>query len=393
MKKQNPTKIIVSFIALIVIVISLSIISNKIWGGKPETFFTKQQLTFKENMTVIQFGQVNTIPNQVLKEVFQLQDKQDLKKTVVEFGLSETQITKKVNQLLALHSEDESKNWLKIRGKFASWFVFLIVVFLLMRKAKITPTVRKMLYGLTIVIFGVVLGSDPSPMGTVKDAIVLFASKNVIFPPRLIALTIFLLLVLIANKFICSWGCQFGVLQDLIFRLNRNKKDSKGILKQYKIPFVVSNFIRLIFFLIFTAIAFAWAFDLVGAIDPFKIYKPLTISLIGGIFLVIMLIASLFFYRPWCHLFCPFGLVGWLMEKISIFKIKVDYDRCTACELCSKACPSTVMEAILKRGKKVIPDCFACSTCIDICPVDAIQLGAGKRSEPPLNKFRAKDTE
>ena len=79
MKKQNPTKIIVSFIVLIAIVISLSIISNKIWGGKPETVPTRQQLTFKENMTVSQFGQINKIPSPVLKKVFQLQNKQDLK--------------------------------------------------------------------------------------------------------------------------------------------------------------------------------------------------------------------------------------------------------------------------------------------------------------------------
>ncbi len=69
-------------------------------------------------------------------------------------------------------------------------------------------------------------------MGTIKDAIALFGAKGVIFPPRMIALTVFLLLVVLANKFICAWGCQVGTLQDLIFRLNRNKLDTKGSLRQ-----------------------------------------------------------------------------------------------------------------------------------------------------------------
>lgn len=85
-------------------------------------------------------------------------------------------------------------------------------------------------------------------MGTIKDAITLYASKGVIFPPRMIALTVFLLMVLVANKFICSWGCQAGVLQDLVFRLNRNNKDTKGIIRQYKPSFLVTNSFRILFF-------------------------------------------------------------------------------------------------------------------------------------------------
>jgi hypothetical protein len=79
------------------------------------------------------------------------------------------------------------------------------------------PRLRPGLYLAAVAVFGVILGSDPGPMGTVKDAIVLFGAKRVVFPPRMVALTLFLLMVLLANKFICAWGCQAGTLQDLIF--------------------------------------------------------------------------------------------------------------------------------------------------------------------------------
>lgn len=389
MEKSGKGRIATHFILLIAVVVIFSFISTKIWGGRPETLPEAQELTFKAEMTIAEFGNQNRLPIPVLKKVFDLKTKEDLQKKIGDFSLSRKEISDRVNRAAALSAEYESKNWVKIPVKFISWIIFLIIAFRLMRKAQITPMRRKVLYFIASIIFGVILGSDPSAMGTVKDAIVLLAAKGAIFPPRMIALTIFLLMVFLANKFICSWGCQVGVLQDLVFRLNRNPKDSKGIFKQIKPPFFVTNTVRILFFGVFTLIAFIWAVDSIDIIDPFKVYKPAMVGMIGGVFIGAVLVSSLFIYRPWCHLFCPFGLVGWLVEKISIFKIQINYETCIACESCARACPSTVMNAILKR-EHVIPDCFACGTCIGACPTDSIHFLAGKRSRPPADKFKGK---
>ena len=53
----------------------------------------------------------------------------------------------------------------------------------------------------------------------------------------------------------------------------------------HKIPFVVSNGIRIGFFILFTAIAFTWTFNIVG-----------------WIFIGFVLVVSVFVYRPWRHL-------------------------------------------------------------------------------------------
>ena len=238
-----------------------------------------------------------------------------------------------------------------------------------------------------MIIFGVIMGSDPSPMGTVKDAIHLYGSSGAVFPPRMIALSVFLLIVFIANKYICAWGCQVGVLQDLIFRLNQTDKQNAILGKQIKVSFAISNGIRFLFLMVFTVAAFAWSTDIVDPIDPFKIFKPAYMGLAGLLFVGILLITSLFIYRPWCHFFCPFGLVGWLVEKASRIRISVDYQTCIACQKCASACPSTVMGAILKRDKITIPDCFACYTCRDVCPTDSISFSTRKRTLPPPGHF------
>jgi polyferredoxin len=126
--------------------------------------------------------------------------------------------------------------------------------------------------------------------------------------------------------------------------------------------------------------------DIIEPVDPFKIYKPAVLAWTGAVAVELLFLASVFVYRPWCHLVCPFGLAGWLVEKISIFKIKVYYDTCIACEACARACPSSVMDAILKQDR-TIPDCFSCANCVDVCPTDSVSLAAEKREKVPEGKF------
>lgn len=375
------------FSLILLVVVFGSAVSVHFWAGEEEQLPESITVNVSEGMTVAEFGKKHNLERRELKTIFGLEAPSDLKKRVAEFGMNDDQLNKKVNAALALQAEHTSKNWFKIPLKGILWLIFLSTVFILMRTGKISVRSRKWIYMTAVGVFGILLGSDPSPMGTVKDAIVLLGSKGVIFPPRLIALVVFLLMVVLANKFICSWGCQMGTLQDLIFRLNRDSKDRKGRFGQMKVPFAISNSIRIAFFLLFILFAFAWAMDIVGVIDPFKIFKPQALGIAGGVFIALLLIISLFIYRPWCHFFCPFGLVSWLAEKISLFRIKVDYDKCVSCGACSKACPSTVMEAILKQDR-MTPDCFSCGTCIETCPANAISFQYGKRVKPPAGKFQ-----
>jgi len=385
---KTPSKImtIFYFMLIMLFVIGLSTISTRIWGGKPEQPVKPDTLMIKKDMTIGQFGQVNALSDKVLKDIFDLKAKSDMEKKLDEYGTI-NEINSRVTERLALASENATKNWIKIPVKFGFWFAFLLMVFILSKKQKITSKIRNRLLFSAVFIFGVIMGSDPGPMGTVKDAIHLYGTAHAIFPPRMIALSIFLILVLLANKYICGWGCQAGTLQDLIFRINRTDMRKAVIGRQIKLPFVLTNTIRFLFLCGFTLAAFFWGTDIIDPIDPFKIFKPMYLGLFGGVFLFILFFAGLFVYRPWCHLFCPFGLVGWFVEKISLVRISVDYHTCIACGKCAAACPSTVMEAILKQDKFVIPDCFACYTCREVCPTDSIQFSRRKRILPPLDHF------
>jgi len=389
MIKHSPLMTLIYFALIMVLVVGLSIVSNHLWGGKSEQATEHEDFIIEKEMTVDQFGKTNGIPNQVLKEIFDIETKSDLEKQLTEYGTPD-QIAAMAGKKMALASERAGKNWIKIPVKFGLWFAFLSAVFITSKQSKITSRLRKWLLFGAVIIFGIAMGSDPSPMGTVKDAVLLFGIARAVFIPRMIAMGVLFAIVILANKYVCAWGCQAGVLQDLIFRINQTDQRKAVIGRQFKLPFVLTNSIRIAFFCLFVLVVLLWGIDVIEPVDPFKIYKPVSLGLAGGLFVGALLMASIFLYRPWCHLFCPFGLAGWLLEKMSIIKISVDYETCIACGRCETACPSTVMAAILKRDTKTIPDCFACYTCREVCPTNSIAFSSRRRRLPPPGHFDKK---
>jgi len=383
MKEKNTLRIALMFLLICSVVLGLSVVIRKDTGTEKKS---APDIRLSASTTIREIAVKYGFERALLKKTFGLKEKKDLDKSLADLGIPTRKAESKLRGLAVIQTEEASKNWRKILGKFILWLVFLILSFSLLRAGRVTPKIRFVLVATAILIFGIIFGPDPSPMGTVKDAIVLFGRERIIFPPRMIALIVFIISVILANKFICAWGCQFGTLQELIFRINRKASDKGGIIRQIKIPFPITNGVRILFFIAITAVAIGWSLDIVKPIDPFGIFNPLSLGRAGIAFIAVLLVASLFVYRPWCHMFCPFGLVGWIFEKISINRIKVNYETCIACEACAKACPSNVMRSILKQ-RETIPDCFSCGTCMGVCPTNSISFGKGKRAKPPDDEF------
>jgi NAD-dependent dihydropyrimidine dehydrogenase PreA subunit len=373
---------------LVVSVVMLSIVFTGLWGGKTEKSAAPGQVVFRSDMSIGAFGRENSLSIATLRQIFGTLEPRDLGRKLDDTGIPESELIARARKAMAMNAEFGTKNWIKIPIKLGLWLVMVVIAFLLMRRGAVTATRRKWMYLAAVAVFGVILGNEPSPMNTLTDTVALFGQKGIIFPPRAAVLTVFLVIVVLANKFICAWGCQFGTLQDLLFRLNRDS-DERGILKQYKLPFVATNAVRASVFILFMVLALAWAIDIIAPVNPFKIYLPAAVTAAGAGMLGLLLLSSFVVYRPWCHLFCPFGFVGWLLEQASVFKVQVNYDTCIACKQCTTACPSAVMGRILERTG-TIPDCFSCGTCMNVCPTRSISFRSGTRARPPKGKFTNK---
>ena len=306
----------------------------------------------------------NGVSGEVLLRNLNLPDNQENRAaTLVSLNVSEEQAAAALRKAITLKNEGADKNWQFILLKFSLWWFLTIVGIVLLKRNLVTPARRKWLLLLAVLVFGVLLGSDPSPMGTVKDTVALYGIERVFFPPRLVAFGVFTAIV--GNKMICGWGCQFGALQDLIGQMSPVKQ-------KMRIPFKWSQRIRMTVFIVFTLAAFLLSVDLIGLFDPFKIYSPSKLTLLAGAFIAALLLLSLVTYRPWCTFACPFGLTGWFFERFALYRVCWNEKKCIACGTCKRVCPSQHAIGLLE-GERHPADCYSCGACLKACPVNALK--------------------
>lgn len=55
-----------------------------------------------------------------------------------------------------------------------------------------------------------------------------------------------------------------------------------------------------------------------------------------GIVLILTLLLSIVIYRPFCKYVCPLGTIYSIFNPISIFRYRLDKDRCINCGKCKK---------------------------------------------------------
>ena len=189
--------------------------------------------------------------------------------------------------------------------------------------------------------------------------------------PYAAALALFVILAIVGNKIICGWACPLGAVQELIYSIPGVSR-----LPKLRPRFAVTNSVRaaLLALMIIVPVGAAGGrhaviYKFVNAFNLFDLRAP--------IFTVLLVIAatiflSPFLYRPFCRFICPFGLVSWFAERISLFRVRVDRTSCTRCGKCIAACPLGAARGIVE-GKIFHEDCFSCARCLNKCPVDAIR--------------------
>ncbi len=226
--------------------------------------------------------------------------------------------------------------------------------------------------GLSVVGTGFLLHAKPgNPMDGVVKVFKAIAGSGDPLVLRLWILAFFLLLAVVANKAICGWACPFGALQELLHAIPVFRR-----VRKHKPPFWLTNGIRATLFVVTLLLLLG----IVGGKRGFVVYhylNPFSLFIFGfeaatvPFFIAAYLLTALVVYRPFCQFICPFGLVSWLVERVSLTRIRIDPARCTHCGPCARQCPLPAAQGRLE-GKPLPADCFSCMRCLRVCPVDAI---------------------
>ena len=187
------------------------------------------------------------------------------------------------------------------------------------------------------------------------------------------------------GRFVCGWLCPFGLIQDLLYKIPfpRKLRTFKGDRLLRKLKYVV-----LLFFVILLPM---FLVDVLGQGAPYfcKLICPVG-TLDGGIPLVLLnksmhgalgwlyawknvlllftVFLSILIYRPFCKYICPLGAVYSVFNPISVFRYRIDREKCVGCDACAKVCKMQVNPAENPNH----PECIRCGQCKKACPKQCI---------------------
>jgi polyferredoxin len=232
----------------------------------------------------------------------------------------------------------------------------------------------------SLIVLGFWNGGCPCPISSFQN-LVLWMNADV----KVHSIVWFLGLVPVTYVFgrvWCGWVCHLGALQEFL-----HKPSAMGALQSVRAQKVM----RWLRYGLFTALIVQLVLtreNLFVHVDPFKVaFNLRSFYLTGWILLAILLVSSLYIYRPFCRSACPVGLVlGWVSRIPYASKLGINED-CRTCKLCTNACAPQAIQAADRKLSVRHEECIACGTCMDACRKECISF---KREE--TNDARTMET-
>lgn len=196
-----------------------------------------------------------------------------------------------------------------------------------------------------------------------------------------------LLFGVLFGRLVCGLLCPFGFVQDLLHKIPSPKprlpQQPDKILRWGK--YIALAAVLLLPAILTDAYGIGAPFfckyvcpaGTLGGGIPLAIANEAVRGALGFLFswktavLIAVLLGSVFLYRPFCKYLCPLGAIYGLLNRFSVYQMRVDETACVRCGKCEGAC---------KMGVKVLrninsAECIRCGLCKDICPAGAIKSG------------------
>ena len=219
-----------------------------------------------------------------------------------------------------------------------------------------------------------------------------------------------ILLGVLLGRVICGFLCPFGWFQELLHKIPTKKLSTKKLKPLTYLKYVV--------LLVMVVLLPVLVTNQLGMGDPFfcKYLCPQGVlegaiplsmanagirSALGSLFtwkfivLLMVIVLSIVFYRPFCKWLCPLGAFYALLNKVSLFQMQVDQSKCVSCGKCAKVCKMDV--DVTKSPNHT--ECIRCGMCIRACPTDAVSFrygfGSGKqqsKTEQTTTKVKTEES-
>ncbi len=268
-----------------------------------------------------------------------------------------------------VEGSEESKSALEHSGFRMALIAlaFTVLAGFLVRSRRLRPTRAAFLLA-SLAILGFRNGGCPCPISSFQNLLLFLQGVDV----KTHSLVWFLALVPITYVFgrvWCGWICHLGALQEFVHKPNRLAfLHGEGARKTMRVT-------RYVLFAVLLAQLTLTKDNLFIHVDPFKVaFNLRSFYWSGWILLGILLVSSLYIYRPFCRSACPVGLMlGWVRRLPFASKLALN-GNCRTCKLCSKACPAEAVTIAHQQVQIRHEDCLACGSCMDACRRDSISF-------------------
>lgn len=192
--------------------------------------------------------------------------------------------------------------------------------------------------------------------------------------PINIEFIIYLVITLIVGKVYCGFICQLGLLQKFPELVVQKLWQGQYPLKIHGKIDTVTRGIKYFFLSIIIVWSVINGVSILTFDHPNGQLEELSKSLAWTSMVIIIssTVSSFFVNRFFCRYVCPAGAFMGLVNRISLWKLTVDQDKCVHCKMCVKQCPASInIDSDIKVKNS---ECYSCLRCLAICPKNSISV-------------------
>ena len=215
-------------------------------------------------------------------------------------------------------------------------------------------------------------------------------ARTVIFPGTIAAsashshniagmIGIWFAMTLVLGKAWCSYACFFGGIEEGFAAFPKRRRLHRFVTRYGSIlrliPWAILVFVVLASAALFEPVYCMWLCPF-KTVTEFPAVRNLETAIQFGVFValfvgLVVVLPYLTKKRTQCGFFCPFGAFQSLFNKINLFEIRFNREKCVDCTLCQTSCPTVALSKDSIREGKTLLNCMKCGACVDACKKDA----------------------
>jgi polyferredoxin len=234
-----------------------------------------------------------------------------------------------VSALTATACLSQSYNTQSVIGLCVAFLLLCLIG--LFRKTKTVSSLRPLILFASLVWFGFMAGGCNCLLFYFQGFILFITGKTAFWLSFTVIVSIFVLTAIFGAVW-CGWLCWLGALQEFVYKQNRWKLLRSNAAQKVLHYIQMGALVALVLWVLYAQRPVLCAYDPFISIFRLKIFNG-----IGYITVPVLLLSSLFIFKPFCRILCPIGAMLYFVKYLPFTK-QLNHKDCSTCRTCLPNC-------------------------------------------------------